>query len=217
MDAPALITQTVKEALLHKALLREAVWTHLHISGLALGIAAIIGMPLGFACSRYQSASHGVGMAFNTLRAIPGLALLAFLIPILGTGTLPTVVALIILALPSILLNTMAGFRQVGPLPLETARGLGLSAPQVFMRVEVPVALPYLLTGLRVACVEVISGATLAAFIGGGGLGTLIVNGLNTYNIPLLLIGALPIAGMALAIELGFNRLIRHTTRYQSC
>lgn len=190
---------------------------HLHISGLALGVAAIIGMPLGFACSRYQSVSNGAGMVFNTIRAIPGLALLAFLIPVLGTGAIPTVVALIILALPSILLNTMAGFRQVEPLTLETARGLGLSARQTFTRVEIPIALPYMLTGLRVACVEVISGATLAAFIGGGGLGTLIVNGLNTYNIPLLLIGALPIACLALSIELGFNQLIRSTTRYQTC
>lgn len=210
-------TLILSEAVRHRQLLGEAILIHLGISGIALGIAILTGIPLGLACSRFAALSQPVTATFNMTRVIPGLALLAFLIPIFGTGSLPAIVALVMLALPSVLLNTMSGFRQVGPLNLETAHGLGMDHWQSFCRVELPLALPYILTGLRIASIEVISGATLAAFIGGGGLGTLIINGLSTYNFPLLLIGALPVAALALMTDLCFNRLFKYATRYQRC
>lgn len=207
----------LEEAVQHKALLKEAIWTHLWISGSAWGIAVFFGLLLGYASCRSRLLSNTVIPFFNTVRVIPGLALIAFLIPLLGTGILPTVVALCVIALPAVLLNTRAGFQQIDPLMVEGARGLGLDNRQVFQRVELPLAMPFILTGLRIAGVEIIAGATLAAFIGGGGLGTLIVNGLSTYNFPLLLTGAIPVALLALIVELGFNASIRMANRYQEC
>lgn len=211
------IRLTMEEAALHAPLIRQAVLTHLGLTSAAWSIAVLVGLPLGYGSCRSSLIAQVAPPVFNTLRVIPGLALIAFMIPVLGTGTVPTVVALSLLALPAVLLNTLAGFRQVGSPVLESAQGLGLDAWQVFSRVELPLAMPYILTGLRIAGVEIIAGATLAAFIGGGGLGTLIVKGLSTYNFPLLLTGALPVAMLALLVEFGFNQLIRSVTRYQAC
>ncbi len=206
-----------QEVISHQSLLYSALKVHITLSLTAVGIAFLCGLPLGFLSTRSRLLNQSVLGACSTLRVIPGLAILVFMMPLLGTGTLPTLTALIILALPSILLNTESGFRQVGTQTLETALALGMTAWQTFHRIEVPIALPYILTGLRIACVEVISGATLAAFIGGGGLGTLIVNGLSTYNFPLLIVGALPVALLALMTELFFSRIIHLSTRYQGC
>lgn len=211
------LTLVFQEGVRHQLLLQKAVWTHLQICTAAMLIAAAAGLPLGFVCSRNRTMSQWVSGVFNTVRVIPGLALLAFLIPVLGTGTLPTITALVILAMPSVLLNTAAGFHQVESLILDTAKGLGLNGWQIFRRVQFPIALPYILNGLRIASVEVIAGATLAAFIGGGGLGTLIVNGLSTYNFPLLLVGALPVAILALMVEFVFTQYTKTVTRYQTC
>lgn len=217
MQFPEEITAFIQEAFRYQLILRKALGTHLQICGMALSVGTLLGLPLGFVCSRQPRLAQGIFALFNTVRVIPGLALLVFLLPVLGTGTLPGIVALVILALPSILLNTCKGFEQVGTLALETAKGLGLNGWQAFARVQLPLALPFVINGLRIATVEVISGATLVAFIGGGGLGTLIVNGLSTYNFTLLLAGALPVALLALLAEIGFNRWTRLMTRYQTC
>lgn len=214
LDGMTLIGQ---EALRHQALLRKAIEVHLEICALAMLIAASLGVPLGFACSKNRMMAQGIYGVFNTVRVIPGLALLAFLIPFLGTGMVPAITALVILAMPSVLLNTATGFHQVDATTTAVAKGLGLNELQIFRRVQFPVALPYILTGLRIASVEVIAGATLAAFIGGGGLGTLIVNGLSTYNFALLLVGALPVAILAMAVEFAFNQWTKSITRYQAC
>jgi osmoprotectant transport system permease protein len=206
-----------QEAISHQSLLQNALKVHITLSITAVGLAFFCGLPLGFLSTRSPLLNQSVLGVCNTLRVIPGLAILVFMMPLLGTGTIPTLTALVILALPSVLLNTVAGFRQVGTETLETALALGMTSWQAFHRIEVPIALPYILTGLRIACVEVISGATLAAFIGGGGLGTLIVNGLSTYNFPLLIVGALPVALLALITELFFSRIIQLSTRYQAC
>lgn len=211
------LTLVFQEGVRHQVLLQKAIGTHLQICTVAMLIATFAGLPLGFVCSRNRAMSQWVSGVFNTVRVIPGLALLAFLIPVLGTGTIPTITALVILAMPSVLLNTATGFHQVELLILDTAKGLGLNGWQIFRRVQFPIALPYILNGLRIASVEVIAGATLAAFIGGGGLGTLIVNGLSTYNFPLLLVGALPVAGLALMVEFVFNQCTKTVTRYQTC
>ncbi|MCE3234234.1 MAG: glycine/betaine transporter permease [Vampirovibrio sp.] len=211
------ITLIIQEVASHRLLLREAMATHLGLTVAAWCIAALMGLLLGYGSFRSARIGRIVPPVFNTLRVIPGLALIAFMIPVLGTGAIPTIVALCLLALPSVMLNALAGFRQVDAPVLESAQALGLDAWQVFSRVELPLALPYILTGLRIAGVEIIAGATLAAFIGGGGLGTLIVKGLSTYNFPLVLAGALPVALLALLVEFGFNELIRQVTRYQAC
>ena len=129
----------------------------------------------------------------NSLRVIPSLAILVIILPVFGTGFLPALVALTILACPPILINTYLGFRGIDPAVIEAARGMGMDERQILRKVEIPLAMPLVIAGSKTA-VEVVASATLAAFIGGGGLGTFIVNGLGMYNFPMLLVGAVPVA-----------------------
>lgn len=217
MDFETLITQTWREAVQRPPYLLASLGEHLRLSFSALGMAILIGVSLGTVCVRHATASRLATGLFNTVRVIPGLALLALMLPLIGSGFLPAVIALTILALPVILLSTMIGFQQIDSPQLETARALGLDGWQTLQRVEFPLALPYILNGVRVASVEVIAGASLAAFIGGGGLGVFIVNGLSGYNMALLLIGALPVAALAMVTDLCFGSLLKMMSRWQLC
>jgi osmoprotectant transport system permease protein len=212
-----LISQAWRYIMHHPAAFAEALRVHLYLSLTAIGMTAVVAIPLGFLCTRYRWLSGTVPGIFSAVRVIPGLAILAFMIPILGTGTRPAIFALILLAFPSILLNTLAGFQKSNADMLEAAQGMGMSHCDIFFKVEFPLAAFSIVNGLRIAFVEVISGATLAAFIGGGGLGTFIVNGLSLYNLPLLLVGALPVALMAILAELLFGAFTRLTMRAQLC
>ncbi len=217
MQDPHYLEQTWRYIADHPGVFITALKTHALMSGLSVVLAIGIALPLGWGCARTPLLSVVSTRFFNTLRVIPGLAILALLIPILGTGLGPSVFALFILAFPTLLLNTMAGFQQIPEETREAARGLGLSPSEVFWKVDLPLATPNIMNGLRTSAVEVISGATLTAFIGGGGLGTFIVNGLSMDNVPLLMVGALPVALMAIAVEIFFNGLNQHFFRYQTC
>lgn len=217
MSFPDLMTHAARYIENNPATFSEACYIHLFMSLCSVALAGLLAIPLGFLCARHGAFSARISGLFNGLRVLPGLAILALMIPVLGTGLLPTVLALVLLAFPSILLNTIAGSRQVGRDVRETAHALGMSERQLFLKVEFPLAAPSVLNGLRIASVEVISGATLGAFIGGGGLGTFIVNGLSTYDFSLLMVGALPVALMAMLVEIGFAQLTRQATRYQRC
>ena len=204
----------------HPATFGEALGTHILLSVAALLLATLLALPLGSLCYRN---SRGLLLinSLSTIRVIPSLAVIALVLPILGTGAGPALLALVILALPPILINTSLGFRQVPAELLEAARGMGMDAPTMLLRIEFPLALPAIISGLRLAAVEVIAGATLAAFIGGGGLGTLIITGLSLYRFPILLAGAIPVALLALAAEGGFSwlesALRKQSGRWQPC
>ena len=118
-----------------------------------------------------------------------------------------TVIALTLLALPPILINTDAGYRSVDPAMREAARGMGMTTRQILWQVETPLALPVMLAGIRTATTEVIASATLAAFIGSGGFGLYVVRGLAMYSIPILLVGAIPVALLTLLAELSLSRM----------
>ena len=142
----------------------------------------------------------------------PGGAVWASMLPVLGTGFLPSLVALTLLAIPPILINAYVGIRQVDPDAVESAVGMGMTRLQVMAKIELPVALPVISAGVRTAAVQVVAGATLAAFIGGGGLGDFITSGIALMQLPLLLLGAVPIALLAIGTELLFHRLERALT-----
>jgi osmoprotectant transport system permease protein len=182
---------------------------HLALVGVALGIGILICVPLGVITSRSQAAAAVFLNGFNGLRVIPSLAILFLAIPTLGLSFESAALALTILALPPILINTDAAFRNIEPAIREAAFGMGMSPRQVLRRVEFPLALPVVLTGIRTAAVEVIASATLAAFIGIGGLGIFITRGFALYDIGILLVGAIPVALLALAAELGLSALQR--------
>jgi osmoprotectant transport system permease protein len=137
---------------------------------------------------------------------------LMLLLPLMGSGFAPSLVALTLLAAPPILINTDAGLRGVDAAVIDAARGMGFTPGRMLREVQLPLALPVILAGVRTAAVEVIASATLATFIGGGGLGQFIVAGLALSNNGILLVGAIPIAGLALAAEAGLATAQRALT-----
>lgn len=189
---------------------------HLFISLSAIAITALLAVPLGFLSAKRPKTGSGIMAVVNMARVIPAPAILALMLPILGTGQFPVFVALVILAFPAVLLNTLTGFRQIEATTLEAAVGLGMTPPQRWFQVELPLAAPSIMNGLRIATVDIIAGATLGAFIGGGGLGVFIVNGLSMGNPALVVVGALPLALMAMTTEIGFSRVIQRMLRYRT-
>jgi osmoprotectant transport system permease protein len=182
------------------AAVTHAVFVHSALSASALTIACALCIPLGIWTSRNRAGATIIGF-MTALRSVPSLAVLALMLPILGLGTKPALVALTLLAIPPILINTDVGYRSVDRAAVEAAVGMGMLPGQVLRRVETPLAAPVMLAGVRTASVEVIASATLAAFIGGGGLGDLIVAGLQNDNLGELLAGAVCVALLALAAE----------------
>ena len=178
----------------------QMVLEHLNVSVLSLAAAILIAVPLGIACSRsplLEKISVGVS---GILRIIPSLAVLVVCVPILGTGVLPAVVALTVLAIPPILINTALGFRSVPADVLEAARGMGMDERSVFFKIKVPLAFPVSFAGVRTAASEVVASATLAAYIGAGGLGQIIFTGLGLMRTDLLVIGGASVAALSLLV-----------------
>src|SRR3954452_109474 len=188
----------------HRPMIAEAGLRHIELSAAALAVAVLVAVPLGVGLTRVPAAAaYAIGAA-NVLRTIPSLALLVLMLPLVGTGYLPAMIALTLYGVPAILLNTYAGLRSVDPDVIDAARGQGLSDRQVVRRIEVPLALPVVFAGIRTAAVQIVAAATLAAFVGGGGLGELITAGMGTLDFPELLVGALAVAGLAAGTELLF-------------
>lgn len=187
---------------------------HLLLSATVLLISMLIAFPLGYLGSHNQVVANFCTMFSQTLRIIPSLALLFLLIPYLGTGIIPAFIALVILALPPLIINTILGFSEVSFLYKEVGLALGMNSRELRNRIEIPLALPYLLNGVKLALVEIISSATLATYIGAGGLGTLIFTGLGLYNMAYVVIGGASVAFLSLFSMLGFDFLIRKVQRY---
>ena len=146
---------------------------------------------------------------------IPSLAILVLLIPIAGTGALPAVIALTILAVPPVLLNTIVGFRDVPPFMTESAAGIGMTDREILWKVRIPLALPMIFAGIRTALVEVIASAALAARIGAGGLGEVIFTGLGLNRMDLLLLGGTLVAALSLLCGGLFDALTRRLMPYR--
>lgn len=202
-----LVIAAYEYALTHLPELQEALWQHLLMVAIALAIGIVLCVPLGIWTSRSRVAAMVAINTCNGLRVIPSLAILFLAIPYFGLSTTSAVIALTLLALPPILINTDAGYSAVDPAMREAARGMGMTPRQILWQVETPLALPVILAGIRTATTEVIASATLAAFIGSGGFGLYIVRGLAMYSIPILLVGAIPVALLTLLAELSLSQL----------
>ncbi len=199
----------------HSGQILTQILTHIGISLLALIVAAVIGIPLGYLASKSDKAESIVSAPFEMLRVVPSLALLILLIPMMGTGLAPAVTALTVLAIPPILLNTVVGFRTIPDFMTESARGIGMSEKEVLLKVRIPGALPMILAGLRTALVEVFASTTLAAKIGAGGLGEIIFTGLGLNRSDLLILGGLLVAVLSLAAGGVFDLITRRVLRYK--
>lgn len=190
-------------------------WQHVSISLLSLAVSCLIGIPLGYLCTRNRLLNRCITGIFQVLRIIPSLAILILLIPVIGTGVAPSITALVLLSVPPILMNTTVGFAGVPAFMNETACALGMTESQQFWRVQVPLALPKILTGMKIAMVEIIASATLAAKIGAGGLGSLILTGIGLFRTDLLLIGGVSVSLLAILSGLMFQLLSRWLFPYQ--
>ena len=193
--------------LTHTEEFADAFSEHMFLVGVSLGISILICVPLGIWISRSKTAATAIINLFNTLRVIPSLAVLFLAIPYFGLSLTSALLALTLLALPPILINTEAAYRTI-PAPIkEAARGMGMTSRQILWRVKTPLALPVIIAGIRTATTEVIASATLAAFIGVGGFGLFVVRGFALYSIPILLVGAIPVALLAIVVEIILSRL----------
>ncbi|HEY0739105.1 MAG TPA: ABC transporter permease [Herpetosiphonaceae bacterium] len=179
----------------------EALVEHLQLSVTALIVALVLCVPLGIWAARRRAVAQSVINVANALRVVPSLAVLFLALPYLGIGFRPSLIALTVLACPPILINTYAGFRSVDRAVIEAAYGMGMAAPQVLRSVEFPLALPVVIAGVRIATIEVIASASLAAYIAGGGLGEFIQRGFAVNNLGITLAGTIPIALLALLAD----------------
>jgi osmoprotectant transport system permease protein len=182
---------------------------HLQLTGIALGLAVLVGLPLGILVHASPRASRVVLYGAGLLQTIPSIALLALLIPLLGIGWAPAVVALFLYSLLPILRSTVTALLTVDPLLRRVALGMGLTARQQIRWLLLPLAMPNVLAGVRTAAVISIGTATLAAFVGAGGLGQPIVTGLSLNDPALILEGAVPAALLAVLTELLFEGVER--------
>jgi osmoprotectant transport system permease protein len=189
-----------------------ALWRHVALSAVALAIAAAIAIPLGiWLAGRARIALLAINAA-NVGRTLPSLAVLALMMPLLGTGFTPALFALTLLALPPILINTHAAVGQVDADVIDAARGMGMTPREITRRVVLPLAVPVIAAGVRIAAIQVISGAVLAAYIGGGGLGDFITAGIAMMQLSLLLVGAVPATLLAIGTDLAFGRVQKALT-----
>lgn len=188
---------------------------HLTLSGTALAISLALCIPLGIWAARNAAQAQTIINAVGALRLIPSLAILFLAQPYLGTGFAPALIALTVLALPPVLINVYAGLLGVERAVVEAAQGMGMTTRQLLIQVELPLALPVIIAGVRTASVEVISSATLAAFIGGGGLGTFITRGFALFEPRIMLVGAIPIAVLALLSDFLLGQVERWATPYR--
>lgn len=176
---------------------------HLLVSGIALGVACAVALPVGLWLGHVGRGGALAVNLSNAGRAVPVFAVLALFMvsPLRSAGYLPTVVALVLFAVPPLLTNAYVGMREVDRSVVEAARGMGMSGRQLFWRVELPLARGLVMTGLRSGAVQVIATATIAAMVGQGGLGRIITAGFNTYDTPQVVAGALLVALLALLVE----------------
>ncbi|WP_040985392.1 ABC transporter permease/substrate-binding protein [Oceanobacillus jeddahense] len=183
-------------------MLLQAIWEHLQISLISLGIAILIAVPIGIILTRYPRVAEPIIGTSAVLQTIPSLAVLAFLIPFLGIGIQPAIVALVLYGLLPILRNTYTGIDGVNPALREAARGMGMNTKKQLMKVELPIAMPVIMAGIRTSMVLIVGTTTIAALIGAGGLGDIILLGLDRGgDIPLVLLGAIPAALLAIILD----------------
>lgn len=174
---------------------------HIKLTVISVGMAILIGVPLGILISYVSKISKPILSLANVIQAIPSMALLGFMIPFLGIGTLPAIVAVILYSLLPIIKNTYTGIENITPQTLEAAKGIGLTPFQILTKVQIPLALPVIMAGVRIASVTAVGLMTMAAFIGAGGLGYLVFSGIRTLNNNQILAGAIPACLLALFVD----------------
>ncbi len=187
-------------------------WEHFYISMIALALGVIIAVPIGIFLSKSKYLSKIVLSITSVLQTVPSLALLAIMIPLFGVGKVPAIVALCIYSLLPILNNTFIGMRSVNGNTKGAGIAMGMTTMQSILLVELPLAVPVIMSGIRLSAVYVIAWATLASYIGAGGLGDFIFNGLNLYQAELIVGGAIIVTLLALLADFLLSKLEKLVT-----
>ncbi|MGX7245949.1 ABC transporter permease [Enterococcus quebecensis] len=185
---------------------------HIFISGVALILGVFFAVPIGILLTRTKRTAAIVIGLTSALQTVPSLALLALMIPIFGVGKIPAIIALFIYSLLPILRNTYIGIKEVSSDYKDAAKGMGMTNVQSIFMVELPIAMPTIMAGIRLAAVYVIAWATLASYIGAGGLGDFIFSGLNNYQPDLIFAGTIPVTILALIADLLLGLLEKKLT-----
>ena len=189
-----------------------ATFEHVRLTGIAVMLAVAVGIPVGISITRRQWMSQWILGIAGVIQTVPSLALLGFLLPVPligGIGATPAIVALFLYSLLAIIRNTYTGIREVDHATIEAARGMGMTEWQILRMVEVPLAIPMIIAGVRIATVTCIGIATLCAAIGAGGLGQFIFRGISMVNNAMILAGAIPAAVLALSMDFILGRIER--------
>lgn len=188
---------------------RELLTEHLQLTGLSVLIAILLAIPLAVVASRIAWLAKPMTWVANLGQTVPSLAILGLTLPFLGIGFWPSLFALTIKAVLPIFLNSYVGIRDADAAIVDAARGMGANDRQLLLMVELPLASPVIFAGIQTATIQIIGLATLAAYIGGGGFGNWILQGLAMVTPPILLAGAIPVAILAMLMELILRRLRR--------
>lgn len=185
---------------------------HVLMSGASVLTAALIALPIGIAIGHYGRGGILAINVSNIGRAVPSFALLVIAVQLFGIGAAPAFIALVALAIPPMVTNSYIGMREVDPDVREAARGMGMRARAVLLRVELPIALPLIMAGVRTSAVNVVATATLAALVAWGGLGRFIVDGLGLQDYPMLFAGGVMVAVLSLIVEFSLAGVQRLST-----
>ena len=189
---------------------KEELWIlflqHINMTTIAVLISLAVGVPVGILITRNKTAAGAALTIANLMQSIPCLALLAISVIFIGIGTKPAIMMVFVYAFLPILKNTYTGIMSVDPKNIEVARGIGLSRWKCLFEIEIPIAAPFIMSGIRIAAVAAVGTMTIAAFAGAKGLG------LNSLNYQLILLGAIPVSALALLVDFIFGRLERAIT-----
>ncbi|MGX7446210.1 ABC transporter permease [Dolosigranulum pigrum] len=189
------------------------IWEHLYISVISVSLGVLFAVPIGIWLTRINDRVADLVISFvSILQSLPSLALLTLMIPLIGVGQVPAIVALFIYSLMPIMRNTYAGIQSVDEGMVDAAKGMGMTTIQLLQKVELPQAAPIIMAGIRLSTTYVIAWTTLASFIGAGGLGDFIFNGLNLYIPELIIGGTIPVTVIALLADFLLSRLEQKVT-----
>ena len=195
---------------------RAQIWflllEHIELTFFAVALAIIIGIPIGILISYIKKLNKPILGLASVFQAIPSMALLGFMIPFLGIGRVPAIVVVVLYSLLPIIKNTATGISGISDTMIESAKGIGLTNLQILFKIEIPQALPIIMAGVRISAVSAVGLMTMAAFIGGGGLGYLIFSGIRTVNNNQILAGAIPACLLALFVDYLFSIVERLVT-----
>lgn len=191
----------IESILTYKEQMLSLTLDHIKLTVIAVGIAILLGVPLGILISYVKKLNKPILGAANVIQAIPSMALLGFAVPFLGIGTLPAIVMVILYSLLPIIKNTYTGIQSINAQTIEAAKGIGLTKFQILFRVQIPLALPVIMAGVRISSVTAVGLMTMAAFIGASGLGVLVFSGIRTMNNAQILAGAIPACILALLVD----------------